>query len=55
MKKIAMSCPDVMFNIAKPKDDNDGRYVDFVKKYDLKRIIETNGRVRWYVLLFKLP
>ena len=45
-KRIAVSCPDVMFNIDKLEVE-DGDYLDFAMKHDIKKIVEPDGRVRW--------
>ena len=50
-KQVAVSCPDVMFNIASPTDDDDAKYLNFASRYELKKIVETDGRVRWYVCI----
>lgn len=47
MKRIAVSCPDVMFNIDQA-GGKDAGYLNFARKYDIKKIVEPNGRVRWY-------
>lgn len=46
-KRITVSCPDVMFNIDKPKVE-DSEFVNFATKHEIKKIVEPNGRVRWY-------
>lgn len=46
-KKIVVSCPDVMFNVETLKQDQDAWYLDFVKKHDIKKIVESSGLVRW--------
>ncbi|XP_046851605.1 uncharacterized protein LOC124444945 isoform X1 [Xenia sp. Carnegie-2017] len=45
-KKIVVSCPDVMFNVETLKQDQDAWYLDFVKKHDIKKIVESSGLVR---------
>lgn len=45
-KKIAVSCPDVMFNIDRPHID-DAKYLAFANKHDIRKIVEPNKDVRW--------
>jgi hypothetical protein len=47
-KKIAVSCPDIMFNIDRTKVE-DEKFVAFANKHDIKKIVEPNNQVRWYV------
>ena len=42
-----ISCPDVMFNVH-PNEVKDGELVDFAKKHQIRKILEADGRVRWF-------
>ena len=46
-EKVAVSCPDVMFNTYE-RDIPDHRYAALAKKWDVKKWVDSNGRVRWY-------
>ena len=46
-EKIVVSCPDVMFNTYF-REIPDKRYVDLARKWDVKKWVESSGRVRWY-------
>ncbi|XP_028402712.1 uncharacterized protein LOC114525530 [Dendronephthya gigantea] len=46
-QKMAVSCPDVMFNI-QSRDIADEELVTFANKHAIHRIIDPDGRVRWY-------
>lgn len=44
---VAVSCPDVMFH--EQKDDvRDEDLFTFASRHSIKKIVEANGRVRWY-------
>ncbi|XP_032226808.2 uncharacterized protein LOC5502641 [Nematostella vectensis] len=46
-RRLSLSCPDVMFNIyTSPVSDQ--AYVDFARKWDIKKWLDPDGRVRWY-------
>ena len=45
--KIAVSCPDVMFNVIS-RDVSDNEYASFANKHEIHKLIESDGRVRWY-------
>jgi hypothetical protein len=47
-KKIAVSCPDVMFNVDRQKVE-DEKFLPFANKHDIRKIVEPNKQVRWYV------
>lgn len=42
-----VSCPDVMFHTQVPQV-TDKELVDFANKQDIKKIVEADGRVRWF-------
>ena len=42
-----VSCPDVMFHTQNPKV-RDEELVDFAKKHDIKKIVEADGKIRWF-------
>lgn len=44
---IAASCPDVMFNIH-DREIDDAELVTFANKHLIHRIVEPDGRIRWY-------
>ncbi|PFX11783.1 uncharacterized protein LOC111319224 [Stylophora pistillata] len=46
-EKVVVSCPDVMFDTYEPEVP-DEKYDALVKKWDVKKWVESNGRVRWY-------
>jgi len=46
-EKVVVSCPDVMFNIYS-REIPDERYGALARKWDVKKWVESNGRVRWY-------
>ena len=46
-RELAVSCPDVMFNIMS-RDVRDEELVTFANQHDIHRIVEANGRVRWF-------
>ena len=46
-EKVVASCPDVMFDTYE-REIPDEKYVALAKKWDLKKWVESNGRVRWY-------
>ena len=46
-EKVVVSCPDVMF-YTYSREIPDERYVALTKKWELKKWVEPNGRVRWY-------
>ena len=42
-----VSCPDVMFNVC-TKETHNFELVDFAKKHKIRKIVEANGKVRWF-------
>ena len=46
-EKVVVSCPDVMFNIYS-RDIPDERYAALARKWQVKKWVESNGRIRWY-------
>lgn len=42
-----VSCPDVQFSV-QPKEVKDTELVEFAKKHQIRKIIEADGRVRWF-------
>ena len=46
-QRIAASCPDVMFNVHS-REIEDEELVTFANKHLIHRIIDPDGRVRWY-------
>ena len=46
-RELAVSCPDVMFNIMS-RDVRDEELVTFANQHEIHRIVEANGRVRWF-------
>lgn len=45
--EIVVSCPDIMFNIYN-REITDDKYAALAKKWEVKKWVESNGRVRWY-------
>ena len=45
--KIFVTCPDVMFNIL-DREIEDKEFVRFANKHAIHKLVEANGRVRWY-------
>lgn len=45
--KIVVSCPDVMFNIY-PREIADDEYTSLAQKWEVKKWVDSDGRVRWY-------
>lgn len=46
-EKVVFSCPDVMFNVYS-RDIPDEGYAPLATKWNLKKWVESSGRVRWY-------
>ena len=46
-EKVVFSCPDVMFNVYS-RDIPDERYAPLATKWNVKKWVESSGRVRWY-------
>ena len=46
-RELVVSCPDVMFNIMS-RDVRDEELVTFANQHEIHRIVEANGRVRWF-------
>lgn len=46
-EKVVASCPDVMFDTYE-QEVPDEKYVHLTQKWDVKKWVESNGRVRWY-------
>lgn len=46
-RKVVISCPDVMFNV-NSRDIPDKKYAALARKWEVKKWVESNGRVRWY-------
>ena len=46
-RTAVVSCPDVMFHTQVPQV-TDEELVDFANKHDIKKIVEADGRVRWF-------
>ena len=44
---VAVVCADVMFNIDTPST-TDSEYAAFANKHEIKKLVEPDGRVRWY-------
>lgn len=44
---LAVTCPDVMFNTY-TKTIDDRSYVELAKKWEIKKWVEADGKVRWY-------
>ena len=42
-----VSCPDVMFHVQSPQAKDEG-LADFAKKHEIKKIVEADGRNRWF-------
>lgn len=42
-----VTCPDVMFHAQSPQERDD-ELVDFANKYDIKKIVEADGKTRWF-------
>ena len=55
MPNIAVSCPDVMFNADIQLEEKDEELVGFANKNEIHKIVEANGRVRWYGCRFGYP
>lgn len=45
--KIVISCPDVMFNIY-DRDITDDKYAALARKWEVKKWVDSSGKVRWY-------
>ncbi|KAL9982210.1 hypothetical protein ACROYT_G011023 [Oculina patagonica] len=46
-EKVVVSCPDVMFNTYE-REIPDHKYAALSQKWDVKKWVDSNGRVRWY-------
>ena len=46
-ERLVISCPDVMFNTYERKI-SDHKYAALAQKWDVKKWVESDGRVRWY-------
>ena len=46
-EKVVVSCPDVMFNTYS-REIPDKRYAALARKWQVKKWVESNGKVRWY-------
>lgn len=46
-EKIVVSCPDVMFNVY-PREIPDDKYTGLAQKWEVKKWVDSDGRVRWY-------
>ena len=44
---LVLSCPDVLFGI-NPTKIEDKMLLNFANRWDIKKIIEPNGQIRWY-------
>ena len=45
--KVVVSCPDVMFGTYE-REIPDQKYTALTEKWDVKKWVESDGRVRWY-------
>jgi len=46
-EKVVVSCPDVMFNIYH-REIPDDKYTSLAQKWEVKKWVDSDGRVRWY-------